>query len=444
MNIRYYPNSMKYRSGRGGASEWNSIESTHVAVVGLGYVGLPTALSLHRAGFHVSGVDCSEARLNAIRQGRIDSASVVPGELEHALSGKRFGLTDDPGILSDSDVVIIAVPTPVDDSRTPDVRALESACSSVVRAARTGQTVILTSTTYVGCTTSLLCEPLRTAGLEVGREIHVAFSPERLNPGSTAFAQADVPRVVGGATEACTRAATRVLRPIASSVHAVSSPEVAEMTKLVENTFRAVNIALANEFAEAASTFGVDVREVLGASATKPYGFMPFRPGPGVGGHCIPCDPHYLLWGLHSERKFSPVVEQAMISIASRPLKVVDRIGELLRGNGKDLAQSRVLLVGMAYKPGVQDVRESPSLRIATLLRRRGAAVVAHDPLLDTDPQDEDGKPIELLGSLSAVDVDLAVVLTEPSKHQLDSLEGIPVVLDASFAAEPTDSMVTL
>lgn len=444
MNIRYYPNSMKYLAGKGAGSDRISIDGTHIAVVGLGYVGLPTALSLHRAGFHVSGVDINKDRIAAIRDGRVDSASVIPEELAHALAGKRFGLTNDAGVLSDADVVLIAVPTPVDESRTPDVGAIESACSSYVKVARKGQTVILTSTTYVGCTTALLADPLQRAGYEIGTDIHVAFSPERLNPGSSSHSQTEVPRVIGGVTSDCTLAASRVLGPIASSVHPVSSPEVAEMTKLVENTFRAVNIALANEFAEAASAFEIDVREVLDASASKPYGFMPFRPGPGVGGHCIPCDPHYLLWGLHSERVYSPIVEQAMISISSRPLRVVERVEEVLRGDGKQLEGSRVLLVGMSYKPGVQDVRESPSIGIATVLKRRGVNVLAHDPLVNSGLNDEDGDHITMVQAPVTEPIDLTVVLTDQTGCEMGWLQELGRVLDASYSLEQSELVVSL
>ena len=444
MNIRYYPNSMKYMSGGRSTSEWSSIDSTHIAVVGLGYVGLPTALSLHRAGFHVTGIDIDQDRLRAIRTGHVDSASVTVEELDHAVSGKRFGLTDDSEVLSDADVVLIAVPTPVDESRTPDVRALESACSTYVAAARPGQTVILTSTTYVGCTTALLAAPLEMAGFQVGHDIHVAFSPERLNPGSASFAQIDVPRVIGGATPECTRAASAVLLPIAAAVHPVSSPEVAELTKLVENTFRAVNIALANEFADAAAVFDLDAREILEASASKPYGFMSFRPGPGVGGHCIPCDPHYLLWGLHSERVYAPVVEQAMISISARPLRVVDRIEEVLRAAGSSIERATIVLVGMTYKSGVQDFRESPSIGIATLLRRRGATVLAFDPLLVEQLHDGDGEPIEMTDGSSGDGIDLAVVLTDQSGGDIGWLEDVGMVLDASFALECSETVVSL
>jgi UDP-N-acetyl-D-glucosamine dehydrogenase len=444
VNICYYPGSMKYRTTRESFENSAFADATHVAVVGMGYVGLPTALSLHEAGFQVSGVDINEDRLAAIRDCRVDAASVDLKILNHAISGKRFGLSADSTVLSDADVVIIAVPTPVDEAHSPDMRALESACESYVSAARAGQTVVLTSTTYVGCTNALLTDPLQLAGFEIGKDIHVAFSPERLNPGSVSFSQTDVPRVIGGVTPQCTEAAAAVLGSIASEIHPVSSPNVAEMTKLVENTFRAVNIALANEFAEAASAFSLDVREVLDASASKPYGFMSFRPGPGVGGHCIPCDPHYLLWGLHSERVYSPVVEQAMVSISSRPLRVVERVQEVLKDSGKSLSGARIVLVGMSYKPGVQDVRESPSIDIATLLRRRGAVLTAFDLWLEDELQDGDGKIIEMKTPTTGSEVDLAVVLTDQSGFDLPWLEEMDLVLDASFALEPSKTVVSL
>lgn len=458
MDKHYFPYAMKYLANPGGGIDPSSSSksfdvtdvkassraTTRIAVVGLGYVGLPTALSLHDAGFDVAGLDISRDRIEAIRDGRVDAASTGSSDLGSVLASDRFSLSADADVLTGSDVVLIAVPTPVDGSRAPDMRALEGACESYVRRARKGQTVILTSTTYVGCTSALLAEPLRSAGFGIGTDIHVAFSPERLNPGSESFTQSDVPRVIGGVTPECTAAAAEVLGSIASSVHLVSSPDVAEMTKLVENTFRAVNIALANEFAEASTAFGIDVREVLDASASKPYGFMSFRPGPGVGGHCIPCDPHYLLWGLHSERVYAPVVEQAMVSISSRPLQVVDRIDQLLRSVGRPLEGARVLLVGLSYKPGVQDVRESPSIVIATLLRHRGAMVAAHDALVQSDVLDGDGRSITRCASPSPDDFDLAVVLTDQSNADTRWLDEMSLILDASFAMDRTSKVFSL
>ena len=269
-----------------------------VAIVGLGYVGLPTALALHAAGASVLGIDVSDHRLAAIRNGEADLLPSDRERLALAMNADDFAITGDSLQLSNAAAVIVCVPTPIDQHHTPDLTILRSACSMVVNAAVPGQLLVLTSTTYAGCTRDLLVMPLEEGGLIVGEQINVAFSPERIDPGNDRFAHEDVPRVVGGATEACLAAAQTLLGRYARRVHPVGSLEAAEMTKLLENTFRAVNIALANEFAEACLALDIPVMDVIEAAATKPYGFMPFYPGPGVGGHCIPCDPHYLLWQL--------------------------------------------------------------------------------------------------------------------------------------------------
>lgn len=256
------------------------------------------------------------------------------------------------------------MPTPVDRHLVPDLGALSAACASVVEHAVPGQLLMLTSTTYVGTTRDLLVEPLTARGFVVGEDIFVAFSPERIDPGNARHTQDTTPRVVGGTGRETTDRAAAVLARTAPSVHVLPSPEAAEMTKLWENTFRAVNIALANEFAENCRTLGIDPIPVIEAAATKPYGFMPFYPGPGVGGHCIPCDPHYLLWQLRAERTASPVIEAAMTAIAGRPGMVVRRVRELLGERGLATVGARVLVVGIAYKPGVADLRESPALEI--------------------------------------------------------------------------------
>jgi UDP-N-acetyl-D-glucosamine dehydrogenase len=259
-----------------------------VAVVGLGYVGLPTALSLLGSGARVIGLDASDSRLDAIWAQEVD---LLPGDrqqLDAQLRSSSFEMTDDPGRLAAADTVIVCVPTPITEHLTPDLDALEGACRAVVANARVGQTIILTSTTYVGCTRDFLQTPLTERGLRPGVDVFVAFSPERIDPGVASHVPAATPRVVGGLTPECTRRASAALARTCPEVHQVSGPEAAEMTKLLENTFRAVNIALANEVGEIASHLGLSAREVIEAAATKPYGFMPFYPGPGVGGHCIP------------------------------------------------------------------------------------------------------------------------------------------------------------
>jgi UDP-N-acetyl-D-glucosamine dehydrogenase len=302
--------------------------------------------------------------------------------LAAALASRSFVTTGQADATKDADVVIICVPTPVDEHLTPDLAPLRSACETVVRFARSGQLLVLTSTTYVGSTRDLLIEPLARRGLAVGSDVHVAFSPERIDPGNSTHTQERVPRVVGGATAACFERAAGVISRITPAVHMVGSPEAAEMTKLYENTFRAVNIALVNELADISRMFALDVIEVIDAASTKPYGFMPFYPGPGVGGHCIPCDPHYLLWQLRGRRASAPLIGRAMERIAVRPHTVTHRAAQTLAEEGRSIAGAHVLVVGVAYKPGVADVRESPALAIIDQLADQGAKVEYLDPLV--------------------------------------------------------------
>lgn len=402
-----------------------------VGIVGLGYVGLPTALAIAESGVAVLGCDISESRIAAIKAQRVDLLAGDLMSLNRLLHTDLLTLTTEVCGLAAVDTVLICVPTPVDTHLVPDLTALRAACATVVDAARPGQTIVLTSTTYVGCTRELLVEPLARRGLVAGRDVFVAFSPERIDPGSPAHVPERTPRVVGGVTDACAVRATRTLVRSAASVHQVSSPEAAELTKLLENTFRAVNIALANEFSDVAKNFDVDVMEVISAAATKPYGFMPFRPGPGVGGHCIPCDPHYLLWQLKATRLPSPVTEAAMASIASRPQAVVNRAQELLAEEGRPLAGSRILLVGVAYKPAVADVRESPALHILEELHRRGAEVAFTDPMVESVWTESGHLARETDPAQDDWDLVIAHTLHPAADHTW--LSAVPLLLDAAY-----------
>jgi UDP-N-acetyl-D-glucosamine dehydrogenase len=407
--------------------------SYDVALVGLGYVGLPTALAFHAAGRKVLGVDASAQRLDAIRDREVDLLESDHERLSTALApGQDFALTADPASLADARTIVIAVPTPVDDHLVPDLGILRRACDQVVTRAVPGQTIILTSTTYVGSTRDLLGGPLTARGLVVGTDVYVAFSPERIDPGNDRHAHEDVPRVVGGATDACTLSAMGALGGYALNLHPVSSPGVAEMTKLFENTFRAVNIALVNEIADISNGLGIDVIEVVEAAATKPYGFMPFFPGSGAGGHCIPCDPHYLLWQLRRERQATPVIENAMSAIAARPRRVVDRVREVLSLNGQGIMGARVLLLGVAYKPDVQDLRESPALEILETLQRAGARVDYYDPLIG-ELRLRDGTALVSADDPTLLPADIVVVHTVHRGQDLSWLSDAPLVLDASF-----------
>jgi nucleotide sugar dehydrogenase len=403
-----------------------------VAIVGLGYVGLPTALSLHAGGRRVLGVDISRSRLAAIRDGSVDLLDEDRERLAAALADSDgFRLDDDAAGLADASAVLVCVPTPVDHHLVPDLGPLRAACEVVVRHARAGQTLMLTSTTYVGCTHDLLVRPLLARGLTPGEAVSVAFAPERIDPGNDRHTQRTVPRVVGGVTRGCADAAVEALRGCASRLHVVRDAETAEMTKLYENTFRAVNISLANEFADISRTLGLDIAEVIDAAATKPYGFMPFYPGPGVGGHCIPCDPHYLLWQLRASRVPAPVIETAMAAVAHRPRRVVQRALELLGGRARTEATPRVLVVGVAYKPGVADVRESPALEIVERLTEAGVVVSYVDDRVPSITVR--GERLDRVERPGETRWDLVIVHSVHPETELDWLRQQSTVLDTTY-----------
>ncbi len=355
-----------------------------VAIVGLGYVGLPTAIGLAARCREVIGIDISRERLQVVAAGKADVADSDRPRLTAALADGELRLTADPAAMAAADAVIICVPTPVDAHHVPELSALHGACADVVAGARAGQTIILTSTTYVGTTVELLAEPLRRRGLEPGKDIFVAFSPERIDPGNPDHLHEETPRVVGGVTSECAQRAARIIGLLTNEVYLVSSAEAAEATKLYENIFRAVSLALANEFADACGALSLDPIEVTLAAATKPYGFLAAFPGPGVGGHCIPCDPHYLLWQLGIQGRSAPLIEQAMRSIQQRPERVVERAREVLAAAGRQLSDARVIVVGASYKPGVRDLRESSAVPILASLLRKAADVHYFDPLVPT------------------------------------------------------------
>ncbi|MDT0444239.1 nucleotide sugar dehydrogenase [Streptomyces johnsoniae] len=402
-----------------------------VAVLGLGYVGLPTALALCSAGQRVIGLDTDPHRLDAVRRGAVDLPDADRARLRALAAGPSFTLTGDPAAVAAAGSVVICVPTPVDDHLLPDPRALRAACASVVRHATAGQTIVLASTSYVGTTRELLLDPLADRGLGPASDVFVACAPERIDPGNADRPQAAVPRVVGGATPECGRRAAALLRPVAARVHVVGSPETAELTKLLENTFRAVNIALANEFATIAGHLGLDVTEVVDAAATKPYGFMPFRPGPGAGGHCIPCDPHYLLWQLRAARVPAPLVDTAMTALAARPPAVARRARDILAARGVPARGARVLVAGVAYKPGVADHRESSALRLIEDLLLAGADVAYTDPLIPELPVG--GRLLHHRADPAERPWDLVVVHTVHPGQDLGWLEDCGPVLDATY-----------
>jgi UDP-N-acetyl-D-glucosamine dehydrogenase len=403
-----------------------------VAIVGLGYVGLPTALALLGRASQIIGYDISGDRLRAIESGDVDLSDLDRVRLARAREDENFRLTTDPAVLAEADAVIICVPTPVDENHVPDLVALRSACRTVVEHAHAGQTIILTSTSFVGTTRQLLVAPLHQRGLAVGTDVYVAFSPERIDPGNPDHVQRDTPRVVGGATGSCSARAARAIGQLTDSVYLVSSPEAAELTKLYENIFRAVTLALANEFGDVCGTLGLDPIEVTLAAATKPYGFLAAFPGPGVGGHCIPCDPHYLLWQLRGHDRPTPLIQQAMQSIHARPARVVERAAEVLAGSGRSLAGAKVIVVGVSYKAGVSDVRESPALLIIDGLAERGADVAYHDPLVPVihTPQ---GRALSNTAAPGSLGWELTIIHMVHPSADYSWVSGCARVLDATY-----------
>jgi UDP-N-acetyl-D-glucosamine dehydrogenase len=415
------------------------------AILGLGYVGLPTALALYGRCPRILGIDISEERLGVIAARDADLADNDRLVLDAALSSGVLELTSDIGALSAADTVIICVPTPVDESYVPDLTALRGACASVVAVARPGQTIILTSTSYVGTTQELLTEPLAARGLRAGQDVFVAFSPERIDPGNPEHEHRETPRVAGGVTAACAERAAAVVGLLTGQVHVLSSPEAAEATKLYENIFRAVSLALANEFADACTVLGLDPIEITLAAGTKPYGFLGVFPGPGVGGHCIPCDPYYLLWQLGKRGRRSPLIEQAMRSIALRPAQVVDRAAEMAAGSGLaaggqagakviagGLAGAKVIVVGISYKSGVADVRESPAIPIIGGLVARGAVVSIYDPLVPV-LRLPSGQEMRTVKAPRGEDFDLAIVHTMHPGVSYGWVAACKQVLDGTY-----------
>lgn len=414
-----------------------------LAVVGLGYVGLPTTLAFRETGHRVLALDVSAERLAAIAGQDVDLVQEDRERLTRALADPTFELTQDPTQLRRAAAVIVCVPTPVDDYLVPDLRILRKACATVVENAVRGQVLLLTSTTYVGSTWDLLGAPLAAAGLTAGKDLSVAFSPERINPGTDFFAHEDVPRVVGGITQSCSEAAGALLETSVRKVHVTPNAETAEMCKLLENTFRAVNIALANEFADICHTLKLNVKEVIDAASTKPYGYMPFFPGPGVGGHCIPCDPHYLLWQMKKARLNSPVIEQAMSAIAVRPRRVVERAIHALSEHDMYVHTARILVVGVAYKPDVADLRQSPAIEVITGLLAEGAEVFYHDPRFETLTL-PDGRTLRGVRDPREVGADLTILHTVHSDVDLTWLVDEQIVLDTTYRLTDLPQLVRL
>jgi UDP-N-acetyl-D-glucosamine dehydrogenase len=363
-------------------------KTTHIVIVGVGYVGLPLAVEFAQAGFRVTGLDVNEKKMALLNQGvsyipDVRTEVLAPLVAEGLLAG-----TTDRGVLGTADAVSICVPTPLGKSKDPDISYIVDASEGVGSHAHAGMLVVLESTTYPGTTEEIILPRIAENGLQVGEDFFLAFSPERVDPANTRWQTRNTPKVLGGATPACLEVASALYGHAVDQVVPVSSTNAAEMVKLLENTFRAVNIALVNEVAIMCDKLGVDVWEVIEAAATKPFGFMPFYPGPGVGGHCIPLDPHYLSWKLKSLNYNARFIELAGEINSHMPDYVVGKVADALNDDGKPVKNSLVLVLGVAYKPDVDDVRESPALDVIHLLLEKGARVSYHDPFVPTLSQE--------------------------------------------------------
>ena len=356
--------------------------TARLGVIGLGYVGLPLAIELAQAGFEVFGVDIDEARVKQLNQGKSYIQDVPTADLRALVRQGRFHASTDFAVLKKCDTVNICVPTPLSKQRDPDVSYIVAAAQEVVRYLHKGQLVILESTTYPGTTEELVLPMLAETGLEVGKDFFLAFSPERVDPGNPKFNTRNIPKVVGGVTKTCTDVAVKLYQQRLENVVPVSSTQVAEMVKLLENTFRSVNIGLVNELALMCARLKIDVWEVINAAATKPFGFMPFYPGPGLGGHCIPIDPFYLSWKARASGFEARFIELAGHVNGHMPDHVIELVSEALNMKGRGIRSSKVLVLGVAYKADINDVRESPSLDIMEKLRERGAKIDYCDPFV--------------------------------------------------------------
>ncbi|MFH1373665.1 MAG: nucleotide sugar dehydrogenase [bacterium] len=395
--------------------------TARVGVVGLGYVGLPLSMELAKAGFKVTGFDISKPKIKLLNSGRSDIDDIPDEIVSSMIKAGRFKATDDFSQAARMDTVSICVPTPLSKTKDPDVSYILDAVNRIKQNMKKGTLVVLESTTYPGTTEDLILPLLEDKGRKVGRDFFLAFSPERVDPGNAEYTTSNTPRVVGGITPACTRVAKTLYEQSLPNIHAVSSTKAAEMVKLLENTFRSVNIGLVNEVALMCDRLGLDVWEIIDAAATKPFGFMPFYPGPGLGGHCIPIDPHYLSWKLKSLNYYARFIELAGDINSHMPEYVVDRIGSMLnRRSAKALNKTTVLVLGVAYKRDIKDTRESPALDVIKLLEDKGARIVYNDPFVpEIDWNHSKHKSRKLTKALLAK-ADVTVILTDHSPYDYE------------------------
>jgi UDP-N-acetyl-D-glucosamine dehydrogenase len=416
-------------------------------IIGLGYVGLPLALEFARAGFRTTGIDVDLTKVDAINAGRSYIVDVDDAEIAEQVHAGRFVATADFAAIRELDTINICVPTPLRKTKDPDLTYVVSAVNEIRRHLKRGQLVILESTTYPGTTEEVVQPALEAAGLEVGTDFALAFSPERIDPGNPNFNTRNIPKVVGGVTPTCTEVAKTLYEQCVERVVPVSSTRVAEMVKLLENTFRSVNIGLVNEIALMSNALGIDVWEVIEAAKTKPFGFMAFYPGPGLGGHCIPIDPFYLSWKAKMNGFEPRFIELAGHINEGMPRFVVEKITDALNVHTKSVRGSRIHVLGVAYKPGVNDIRESPALNVMRLLKDKGAILSYSDPYIPAIREEGfalDSLPLQngWLGN-----VDCVVILTNHAEFDYGAVaENSRLVVDTrnALAGARGDNIVRL
>jgi UDP-N-acetyl-D-glucosamine dehydrogenase len=399
---------------------------TRVGIVGLGYVGLPLAVAFAESGHEVVGFDVDPRKAEGLSAGRSHIEDVPAERLSPLLD--RFQSNTDASALSSCDAVIVCVPTPLTSSREPDLTYLLDSAATIAKNLRAGQLVVLESTTYPGTTRERLLPILEESGMALGTDFHLAFSPERIDPGRTDYTVRTTPKLVGGLTPACTERARELYSEICDEVVVLSTPETAELAKLLENIFRSVNIALVNELAQLCDRLGIDVWEVVDAAATKPFGFMRFDPGPGMGGHCLPVDPFYLAFKAREHDFYPEFIELAGKVNQVQPAFCVERVERALNGVEKSVKGSRILLLGVSYKAGVGDVRESPALKIAKQLRDLGGEVSYHDPHV-AELAGLGLSSVDLAEALPAADV-VAVVTAHPELDYEEIVSQAALVVD--------------
>ena len=403
-----------------------------IGVIGLGYVGLPLAMEFANSGFRVIGYDVSERVVRKLTSGESHIQDVAAADVARHVKSGHFAPTTDAAALRTADAISIAVPTPLVKTRDPDMSYVLASAKTVAENAHPGLLIVLESTTYPGTTRELLQPKLEELGLVVGKDVFLAFSPERVDPGNPKWHTKNTPKVVGGITAACTEVASALYATCIDTVVPVSSTEAAELTKLLENTFRSVNIGLVNEMAIICDKLGVNVWEVIDAAETKPFGFMKFSPGPGIGGHCIPLDPHYLAWKMRTLNYKTRFIDLASEINSQMPAYIVEKVTHGLNQDRKAVNGSRILVLGVAYKRDIDDMRESPALDVMRLLEEHGAEVLYHDPHVPTFREDGHVFHSQALTRATLAGIDAAVVITDHRAvdYQL-IVDEVPLVVDS-------------